>query len=102
VVRRCDVERYGCGTKNFDRKRLYGYNFLLTISFKFFCDNKKVDSEEIVHCKKRLTIFPSPAGMSLTKLFLDGNNLIISCQGEFGAGDGKIANLFYSVARPDG
>ncbi len=27
--------------------------------------------------KKRFAIFPSPAGMSLTKLSLDGNNLII-------------------------
>jgi hypothetical protein len=26
------------------------------------------------HCKKRLLIFPSPAGMSLTKLSLAGNN----------------------------
>jgi hypothetical protein len=32
-----------------------------------------------VHCKKRLTIFLSPAGMSLTKL---------------SAGEGKIANIF--------
>jgi hypothetical protein len=31
-------------------------------------------------------IFPSPAGMSLTKLFLAGNNLIIPGQGEFGKG----------------
>jgi hypothetical protein len=38
----------------------------------------------IRHCKKRLTIFPSPAGMSLTKLSLTGNNLIIAGQGEFG------------------
>jgi len=37
--------------------------------------------------KKGLAIFLSPAGMSLTKLFLAGNN----------NGDGKIANLFYSV-----
>jgi hypothetical protein len=29
------------------------------------------------HCKKRLAVFPSPAGMSLIKLFLAGNNLII-------------------------
>jgi hypothetical protein len=29
-----------------------------------------------LHCNKRVTIFPSPAGMSLTKLFLAGNNLI--------------------------
>jgi hypothetical protein len=31
---------------------------------------------EYAHCKKRLATFPSPAGMSLTKLFLGGNNLI--------------------------
>jgi hypothetical protein len=37
-----------------------------------------------VHCKKLLTIFPSPAGMSLTKTFLAGNNLIIPRQEEFG------------------
>ncbi len=34
--------------------------------------------------KKRLAIFPSPAGMSLTKLSLARNNLIFSDQGEFG------------------
>jgi hypothetical protein len=34
--------------------------------------------------KKGLAIFPTPAGMSLTKLSLDGNNLIIPAQGEFG------------------
>jgi hypothetical protein len=52
--------------------------------------------------KKRLAIFPSPAGMSLTKLYLAGKNLIIPGQGEFRymyssdipAGDGEIANLF--------
>ncbi len=27
-----------------------------------------------LHCKKRLVVFPSPAGMSLTKLSLAGNN----------------------------
>jgi hypothetical protein len=36
------------------------------------------------HCKKFLTIFPSLAGMSLTKLSLAGKNLIIPGQGEFG------------------
>ncbi len=53
------------------------------------------------HCKKRLAVFPSPAWMSLTKLSLAGNNLIIPNQGEFGkwhpVWDGKIAILFYSV-----
>jgi hypothetical protein len=33
--------------------------------------------------KKRLATFPSPAGMSLTKLFLGGNKMIIPAQGEF-------------------
>jgi hypothetical protein len=37
-----------------------------------------------LHCKKRLAIFPSPAGMALTKLSLAKNNLIITGQGEFG------------------
>ncbi len=36
-----------------------------------------------LHCIKMLVIFPSPSGMSLTKLIL--------------AGEGKIANLFHSV-----
>jgi hypothetical protein len=27
-----------------------------------------------VHCEKGLAVFPSPAGMSLTKLSLGGNN----------------------------
>jgi len=38
--------------------------------------------------------------MSLTKISLTGNNLIIPGLEEFGgiqAGDGKIANLLYSV-----
>jgi hypothetical protein len=34
--------------------------------------------------KKMLAIFPSPAGMSLTKLSLPGNNLKFPGQGEFG------------------
>jgi hypothetical protein len=37
-----------------------------------------------LHCKKRLAVFPSPDGMSLTKLSLAGNNLIIPGHGEFG------------------
>jgi hypothetical protein len=38
----------------------------------------------LLHCKKRLAVFPSPAGMPLTKLSLAENNQIISWQGEFG------------------
>jgi hypothetical protein len=39
---------------------------------------------QIVHCKKGLAVFPSPAWMSLTKLLLGGNNLIFPALGEFG------------------
>jgi hypothetical protein len=34
--------------------------------------------------KKSFSIFPSPAGMSLTKVSLGGNNFLIPAQGEFG------------------
>ncbi len=37
----------------------------------------------LLHCKKKFAVFPSQAGMSLTKLSLAKNNLIV--------------NLFYSV-----
>jgi hypothetical protein len=37
-----------------------------------------------IHCKKRISFFPSPAGMSLTKLSLVGNNLILPGQEDFG------------------
>jgi len=38
-----------------------------------------------IHCKKELVIFPSPAGMSLTKLSLGGKklNYSIPAQEEF-------------------
>jgi hypothetical protein len=36
-----------------------------------------------IQCKERFVIFPSLAGMSLIKLSLDGNNLIIPAQGKF-------------------
>jgi hypothetical protein len=45
-----------------------------------------------VHCKKKLTIFPSPAGMSLTKLSLAGTRECLVS--DIPAGDGKITNLF--------
>jgi hypothetical protein len=54
-----------------------------------------------IHCKKRLTIFPSPFGMSLTKLSLEGNKELFQAReslvNDIPAGDGKLANLFYSV-----
>jgi hypothetical protein len=44
---------------------------------------------------KKLSFFPSPAGMSLTNLSLAGNNLIIPGQGDMGMG--KRITFFYSV-----
>jgi hypothetical protein len=48
--------------------------------------------------KKCLPFFPSPAGMSLTKLSLAGNHLIIPRQGDWlghiPAGDGKVESIF--------
>jgi hypothetical protein len=45
----------------------------------------KITKKSGIHCKKaRLAVFPSPAGLSMTKLDLDGNNLIIHGQVEFG------------------
>jgi hypothetical protein len=57
----------------------------------------------IIHRKKRFTSFPSPAGMSLTKLPLGRNNSVMTSlfPPKFGsdipAGDGKLANFFFTV-----
>jgi hypothetical protein len=56
----------------------------------------------VVLCKKRFAIFPSPAGMSLIILSLDGNNLIIPAPGRVWSvtsrlGKGKSLTFFYSV-----
>ncbi len=56
----------------------------------------------VLHCKKSFSIFPSPAGMSLTKLSLGGNNLYMtslfpprkSLVIDIPAGDGNIKKLF--------
>jgi hypothetical protein len=42
-----------------------------------FGEKKKIIFYSI-HGKKELAVFPSPAGMSLIKLFLGGNNLVFS------------------------
>jgi hypothetical protein len=59
-------------------------------------------SVHTVHCKKELAVFPSPAGMSLIKLFLGGNNLVFSRPERVRSvtsrlGTGKWLTLFYSV-----
>jgi hypothetical protein len=59
----------------------------------------------MLHRKKSFSIFPSPAGMSLTKLSLGENNLYMtsffapreSLVSDIPAGDGNIGKLFYSV-----
>ncbi len=55
-------------------------------------------SAKVLHCKKKLMIYPSLAGMSLTKLSLGGNNSIFlsreSLVSDIPAGDGKMVNLF--------
>ncbi len=48
----------------------------------------------LLHCKIMLTIFPSPAGMSLTKVSLDGS-LVSDITA--GVGTGKWQTFFYSV-----
>jgi hypothetical protein len=41
-------------------------------SFHKFGKSFHIVTLDWVHCKKELAVFPSPAGMSLTKLFLGG------------------------------
>ncbi len=60
--------------------------------------------------KKNILIFPSPSGVSLTKLSLGGNNDVIYklfppweslvSDTDISAGDGKPLTFFYSVERP--
>ncbi len=47
-------------------------------------DIKIVAGACTLHCKKRLSIFSSPPGKSLTKLSLAENNKIMPDRGEFG------------------
>jgi hypothetical protein len=60
----------------------------------------------LLHCKKELAVFPSPAGMSLIKLFLGGNNLVFSRPERVWSvtsrlGTEKWLTLFYSVIMCD-
>ncbi len=58
-----------------------------------------------VHRNESFSIFPSPSGMSLTKLSLDGNNDVIyklfppreSLVSDIPAGDGNIEQFFSCV-----
>ncbi len=64
------------------------YNYIYNIQYTYVLYKYATQSSGI-HCKKRLAIFPSSAGMALTKLSA-GNN-------DIPEGDGKIANLFFTV-----
>jgi hypothetical protein len=54
---------------------LKGYLTSLHLSFSYLCVEGKHSLKQLAHCKKRLSFFPSPARMSLTKLSLAGKNL---------------------------
>jgi hypothetical protein len=67
-------------------------------------ERQAVGSAAIIHTVKKLSIFPSPTRMSLTKLSLGGNDLCnYSGQGELvsdlPAGDGEIPNLFFIILK---
>jgi hypothetical protein len=74
----------------------YNYYFCKFSTHLFF---------RVTHCKKELAVFPSPAGMSLIKLFLGGNNLFFSRPERVWSvtsrlGTGKWLTLFYSAIYP--
>ncbi len=50
------------------------YTSWLPYIFSLSHISKSAPRDFSIHRKKRLAIFPSQAGMSLTKLFLAGNN----------------------------
>ncbi len=56
---------------------------------------------DCIHCEKRLAIFQSPVGMSITKLSLAGNTKVFpareSLVSDLPAGYAKTVNLFFTV-----
>jgi hypothetical protein len=59
----------------------------------------------VLHCKKKVREFPIPSRDVTTRLSLGGNNDVItelflprgSLVSDIPAGDGKLANLFFTV-----
>ncbi len=76
--------------KNMKNGKFYGRNEIVPYFWENIC------GIGTLHCKKRLEIFPSLAGMSPTKFSLAGNNLFITGQGEFGTGQSLT---FFTVWR---
>jgi len=68
---------------------------------------RTLHTNQKVHCKKSFSIFPSPAGMSLTKLSLGGSydviyKLFLPREGlvsdtDISAGDRNIEKIFFTV-----
>jgi hypothetical protein len=58
-----------------------------------------------LHCKKRLSIVLSPAGMSLIKLeivkIFPARDSLVIVTSQLGTGNGNTDNLFYSVMSSD-
>ncbi len=65
-------------------ERLHGYRRVLTLHVLRDLSDNGCLSTKAIHCKKILKVLLSPAGMSLTKLYLAENNLIFPGQREFG------------------
>jgi hypothetical protein len=66
------------------------------------CGQLSIEKILLSHCKKEMAVFPSPAGMSLIKLFLGGNNLFFARPERVWSvtsrlGTGKWLTLFYSA-----
>jgi hypothetical protein len=82
-------------SNSLDFDNLDSIQFYYDIWMLIFCSGT-------IHCNKELAVFQSPAGMSLIKLSLGGNNFVFSRSERVWSvtsrlGTGKWLTLFYSV-----
>ncbi len=102
-LRHCVTWRQGGPQAKPNRTRSVPRTVIPTLASPFI--SMKNPNQILVHCLKSFSIFPSPAGMSLTKLSLGGNNFYMtslfpprqSLVSDIPAGDGNIEKLFYGV-----
>ncbi len=96
----------GCPDRNCPAASWWNFQLLLYSTMRYVTQGRQEGmfwySSRPMHCKKELAVFPSPAGMSLIKLFLAGNNLVFSRPERVWSvtsrlGTGKWLTLFYSV-----
>ncbi len=83
------------------------YGKILSATIQYTRNRTAITAKSILHCKKELAVFPSPAGMSLIKLFLGGKNIVFSRPERVWSvtsrlETGKWLTPFYSVALPNG